>query len=64
MTLRLSNFWGSDEWSEEFKSARAAVMEVWHIIQDKQEEEEEKDAAAEVMSSKAEEAGEKESVSN
>ena len=64
MTLRLSSFWDSDEWLGEFKGARVAVVEVWYIIQNKQEEKEEKDAAAEVMSSKAEEAGEEESVSN
>ena len=64
MTLRLSNFWGSDEWSEESKGARAAVVKMWHIIQNKQEEKEEKDTTAEVMSSKTEEAGEEESVPN
>ena len=64
VTLRLSNSWGSDEWSGEFKGARAAVVETQHIIQNKQEEEEEKDAAAEVMSSKAEEAGKEESAPN
>ena len=64
MTLRLSNSWDNDEWSEEFKSTRAAVTEARHIIQDKQEEKKEKDAVAEVILSKAEETGEQELVSN